>query len=158
MTEDNRQEEPCCDELCILCVCVVELKGGTRPLCPYWLQCHVAAVIINVSWCQRVSWWPTSQQSTLSLWLLPKPDLSLSLALLSSIFTPCFPCLSFLGETYSYRLSYNLSTAGVKVKLQGAEVTRVNKSKYLGSTNLQSTGQHVREVKGRAQAGRSGWG
>lgn len=66
-----------------VCVCVRQcLEDRTRPLCPYWLRCHVTGVIINVSWCQRVSWWPTSQQSSLAPWLPPKPDLSPSPSLL----------------------------------------------------------------------------
>lgn len=67
------------------------LEGRTRPLCPYWLQCHVTAVIINVFRCQRVSWWPTSQQSTLTLWPPPKPDLSLPHSLLVEAPFPLSP-------------------------------------------------------------------
>lgn len=73
-----------CGGVCVTCL-RPWLEGRTRPLCPYWLQCHVTAVIINVSWCQRVSWWPTSQQSTLTLWLPPKPDLARSLFISRSL-------------------------------------------------------------------------
>lgn len=82
-----------------------------RPLCPYWLQCHVTAVIINGSWCQWVSWWPTSQQSTLSLsrWLPPRLDLprspSLSLPLPAWKHIPSTFSQIFISIRAGYRKS-----------------------------------------------------
>lgn len=119
---------------CIFYVCVEELKGGTRPLCPYWLQCHVTAVIINVSWCQRVSWWPTSQQSTLTLWLPPKPDLSLSLSPSLAIFT--HPLSLPLSSRRHTLISSFLRFVHCRWKreLRGVEVAREDEFKYPGPT------------------------
>lgn len=63
-----------CIGVWVKCVYAVSLKLERGHFAH--IDCGAMWLIIHVSQCQRVSWWPTSQQSTLPYWLLTTLDLS----------------------------------------------------------------------------------